>query len=146
VKKLKPRINLIGFLFRQKKEERLQTKKIKVISGKRSFKLTVQIADTPKKREKGLMFVEKLPENEGMLFVYPVKTYGGFWMKNTFIPLSIAFLNLDGKILRILDMEPCYEDECPTYDPELSYYYALEVNLGWFEKNQIKEGDSVQFY
>jgi uncharacterized protein len=146
VKKLKPRINLIGFLFRQKKEERLQTKKIKVISGNRSIKLTVQVADTPKKREKGLMFVEKLPENEGMLFVYPVKTYGGFWMKNTFIPLSIAFLNLDGKILRILDMEPCYEDECPTYDPEISYYYALEVNLGWFEKNQIKEGDSVQFY
>jgi uncharacterized protein len=142
---LKPRFNLIGFLFRQKNEARLQTKKIKVISGNRSIKLTVQVADTSKKREKGLMFVDKLPENEGMLFVYPVKTYGGFWMKNTFIPLSIAFLDLDGKILRILEMEPCYEVECPTYDPELSYYYALEVNLGWFEKNQIKEGDIVQF-
>jgi uncharacterized protein len=143
---VKPRFNLIGFLFRQQKSARLHTKKIKVISGNRSIKITVQVADTPKKREKGLMFVEKLPKNEGMLFVYPVKTFGGFWMKNTFIPLSIAFLDLDGKILRILDMEPCYEDECPTYDPELSYYYALEVNLGWFEKNQIKEGDSVQFY
>jgi uncharacterized protein len=143
---VKPRFNLIGFLFRQQKSARLQTKKIKVISGNKSIKLTVQVADTPKKREKGLMFVEKLPENEGLLFVYPVKTYGGFWMKNTFIPLSIAFLDLDGKILRILDMEPCYEDECPNYDPELSYYYALEVNLGWFEKNQIKEGDIVQFY
>lgn len=134
-----------GFLFRQQKTASLQTKKIKIISGKRTIKLTVQVADTPKKREKGLMFVEKLPENKGMLFVYPVKTYDGFWMKNTFIPLSIAFLDLNGKILRILDMIPCIEDECPTYDPELSYYFALEVNLGWFKKNQINEGDFVKF-
>ena len=143
---LKSRLNLISFLFRQKKAAKLQTKRIKVISGKRRIKLTVHVADTPKKREKGLMFVENLPENEGMLFVYPEKTYGGYWMMNTFIPLSIAFLDLEGRILRILDMAPCYEDECPTYDPEISYYYALEVNLGWFEKNQIKEGDIVQFY
>jgi uncharacterized protein len=136
---------LIGLLFRQKKEGGLQTKKIKVFSGKRTIKLTVQVADTPKKREKGLMFVGKLPENAGMLFVFPVKTYDGFWMKNTLIPLSIAFLDSVGKILRILDMVPCKEDECPTYDPELSYYYALEVNLGWFKKNQIKEGDFVKF-
>jgi uncharacterized protein len=141
----KNRFNIIGHFFPPKKEEVLQTKKIRVLSGKRIIKLTVQVADTPKKREKGLMFVEKLPKNEGMLFVYPEKTYDGFWMKNTIIPLSIAFLDLGGKILRILDMEPCYEDDCPTYDPELSYYYALEVNLGWFEKNQIKEGDIVQF-
>jgi uncharacterized protein len=142
---LKNRFKLIGFLFRQQKAATVQTKKIKVLSGKRTIKLTIQVADTPKKREKGLMFVEKLPKNEGMLFVFPVKTYDGFWMKNTLIPLSIAFLDSDGKILRILDMVPCKEDECPTYDPELSYYYALEVNLGWFEKNQIKEGDFVQF-
>jgi uncharacterized protein len=135
----------IGFLFRQKKETSLQTKMIKVTSGKRTIKLNVQIADTPKKRDKGLMFVEKLPENEGMLFVFSGETYGGFWMKNTFIPLSIAFLDSDGKILKTLDMMPCKEDFCPTYDPELTYHYALEVNLGWFEKNQIKEGDLVKF-
>lgn len=136
---------LISFLFRQEKEASLQTKLIKVYSGKRKIKLTVQIADTHKKREKGLMFVEKLPENEGMLFVFSGKTYGGFWMKNTLIPLSIAFLDSHGKILKILDMVPCKEDECPTYDPELFYHYALEVNLGWFVKNQIKEGDFVKF-
>jgi uncharacterized protein len=118
---------------------------IKVSSGERTIKLTVQVADTHKKREKGLMFVEKLPENEGMLFVFSGKTYDGFWMKNTLIPLSIAFLDLEGKILKILDMIPCKEEYCPTYDPELSYYYALEVNLGWFEKNQIKAGDFVRF-
>jgi uncharacterized protein len=141
---LKNRFKLIGFLFRQEKEAILQTKMIKVSSGERTTKLTVQVADTQEKRDKGLMFVRKLPKNEGMLFVFSGKTYGGFWMKNTLIPLSIAFLDSDGKILKILDMVPCKEDECPTYDPELSYHYAIEVNLGWFEKNQIKVGDFVK--
>ncbi|MEC2076246.1 DUF192 domain-containing protein [Metabacillus fastidiosus] len=133
----------IHFLFLDGKEASLQTKMIKISSGEREIRLTVQVADTQEKIEKGLMFVEKLPENEGMLFVFSEKTYDGFWMKNTLIPLSIAFIDSDGKILKILDMEPCKEEECPTYDPELSYYYAIEVNLGWFEKNQIKEGDYV---
>jgi uncharacterized membrane protein (UPF0127 family) len=114
---------------------------IKVSSGERITILTVQIADTQEKRDKGLMFVGQLPENEGMLFVFSGKTNVGFWMKNTLIPLSIAFLDSDGKIL---DMVPCKEDECPTYDPVLSYHYAIEVNLGWFEKNQIKVGDFVK--
>ena len=142
--KLKNRVKLIGFLFGGKKEKSLQKQMIKVFSGERTINIIVQVADTPKIRDKGLMFVEKLPENEGMLFVFSGETYGGFWMKNTLIPLSIAFLDTDGKILKILDMVPCKEDICPTYDPEIYYYYALEVNLGWFEKNQILEGDFVK--
>ncbi|MGX6446334.1 DUF192 domain-containing protein [Neobacillus sp. K501] len=138
--------NFLRFLFRQERTASLQTKIITVFNGKRTTKLIARVADTQEKRDKGLMFVEKLPENEGMLFVFPGKTYGGFWMKNTLIPLSIAFLDSDGKILKILDMVPCKEEECPTYDPELSYDYAIEVNLGWFEKNQIKEGDTVKFH
>ncbi|WP_050183891.1 DUF192 domain-containing protein [Domibacillus robiginosus] len=118
-------------------------RKLKIIGGEREVTLTVQIANTQEKIEKGLMFVKTLPENEGILFMFPQKTYGGFWMKNTLIPLSIAFLDSDGKILKILDMTPCKEEECHTYDPEISYRYAIEVNLGWFEKNQIKEGDYV---
>jgi len=141
---LKNRVKLIGFLFGGKKEKSLQKQMIKVFSGERTINIIVQVADTPKIRDKGLMFVEKLPENEGMLFVFSGETYGGFWMKNTLIPLSIAFLDTDGKILKILDMVPCKEDICPTYDPEIYYYYALEVNLGWFEKNQILEGDFVK--
>jgi uncharacterized protein len=144
VNRLKSSIKLFGFLFRQEKKASLQTKMIKVSSGGRTIPLTVQVADTPKKRDKGLMFVEKLPENEGMLFVFSAKRYGGFWMKNTLIPLSIAFLDSDGKILKILGMLPCKEEFCPTYDPEIFYNYALEVNLGWFEKNQINEGDFVK--
>ncbi|NWQ42766.1 DUF192 domain-containing protein [Bacillus sp. EB106-08-02-XG196] len=137
-------IKLISLLFRPKKETSLQTKMIKVSSGEKTINITAQVADTPKKRDKGLMFVEKIPENEGMLFVFSGETYGGFWMKNTLIPLSIAFLDSNGKILKILDMVPCKEELCPTYDPEITYHYALEVNLGWFEKNQIKEGDFVK--
>lgn len=113
------------------------------MNGESEVQLTVQIANTQEKIEKGLMFVEKLPENEGMLFMFPQNIYGGFWMKNTFIPLSIAFLDSDGKIIKIMDMKPCKEEECHTYDPILSYRYAIEVNLGWFKKNHIKEGDYV---
>src|SRR3954451_2762531 len=119
-------------------KNRIRTKMIKILSGNRETSLTVQVAKTKREIKKGLMFVEKLPENEGMLFVFSGKTYGGFWMKNTLIPLSVAFLDSDGKILKILDMAPCKKEECPTYDPELYYHYAIEVNLGWFEKNQIK--------
>ncbi|MBD1382340.1 DUF192 domain-containing protein [Metabacillus arenae] len=125
-------------------KNRIKTKMIKILSGNRATRLTVQVADTQRKREKGLMFVGKLPENEGMLFVFSEKIYGGFWMKDTFIPLSIAFLDSDGKILKILDMVPCKEEKCPIYNPGLFYRYAIEVNLGWFEKNQIKEGDYVK--
>ncbi|MFB5196977.1 DUF192 domain-containing protein [Neobacillus sp. KR4-4] len=140
---MKNRFKIIDFLFRQTKKTSLHTKMITVSSGERITNLTVHVADTQEKRDKGLMFVRKLPENEGMLFVFSGKTYGGFWMKNTLIPLSIAFLDSDGKILKILDMVPCKQDKCPTYDPELFYHYAIEVNLGWFEKYQIKVGDYV---
>ncbi len=122
----------------------METKLITIFIGNK--KLTVQVADTPEKREKGLMFVQTLPENEGMLFVFSKKRVGGFWMKNTYIPLSIAFLDSDGKILKILDMEPCISNDCPTYDPGVTFQYAIEVNLGWFEKNQIREGDYVKFF
>ncbi|MCT2534808.1 DUF192 domain-containing protein [Aquibacillus koreensis] len=127
-------------------ENRINTKIIKIVSRNRETKLTVGVADTQRKREQGLQFVMKLPENAGMLFVFPKKTYGGFWMKNTFIPLSIAFLDWDGSIIRILDMEPCYVNTCPMYDPGIFYHYAIEVNRGWFEKNQIEEGDYVRLF
>lgn len=123
----------------------MKTNVIKIFSGNRKTRLTVQVADTQRKREKGLMFVRKLPENEGMLFVFSKRTNDAFWMKNTLIPLSIAFLDSDGRILKILDMELCKGNKCPIYDPKLSYHYAIEVNLGWFEKNGIKKGDYVKF-
>ena len=76
-----------------------------------------------------------------MLFVFEGPTESGFWMMNTLIPLSIAFIAEDGEILRILEMEPCEEDPCPTYDPGVTYHQALEVNAGAFDRWGVREGD-----
>ena len=74
-------------------------------NGKRHL-LKVEVADTPERWAQGLMFRERLGEDEGMVFLFPEPTAGGFWMKNTLIPLSIAFFDRQGVILRILAMEP----------------------------------------
>jgi uncharacterized protein len=84
-------------------------------------------------RQLGLMHRTALAEDAGMLFLFPDDRQGGFWMKDTLIPLSIAFIAADGDILAILDMEPCEADPCPSYNPGVTYRSALEVNQGAFE-------------
>ena len=69
---------------------------------------------------------------------------GGFWMKNTLIPLSIAFFDARGRILRMLDMEPCREEDCPLYDPGVPYHGALEVNRGAFQRWGVRAGDRIR--
>lgn len=101
----------------------------------------VEIVDTPEARQRGLMGRTSLDEDVGMLFVWPEDASSSFHMKNTLIPLSIAFIAADGMVLRILDMEPCTADPCPTYDPRTSYRMALEVNKGAFTRLGIEEGD-----
>lgn len=96
--------------------------------------LPVYVADDDAKRRQGLMGVTDLPDDAGMVFVYTEDSRGGFWMKNTLIPLSIAFFDADGEIVRVLDMEPCEADPCPTYDPGAAYRGALEVNEGTFDR------------
>lgn len=100
--------------------------------GGRHVPMPVHVADTPELRQRGLMGVEHLEREGGMLFVNPGDTSGGFWMRDTLIPLSIAFLAADGTVLAILDMEPCTADPCPVHDPGVSYRNALEVNQGRF--------------
>lgn len=106
--------------------------------------IAVEIADTDDERALGLMGRTSLPEEAGMVFVYTQPTEGGYWMKNTLIPLSIAFYDTDGTILRILQMEPCRADPCPVYDPGVSYAGALEVNQGAFERWGVREGDRLE--
>jgi len=77
-------------------------------------------------RSLGLMNRRKAPA-DGMLFVFPGPTRGGFWMKNTLVPLTIAFFNADGERVRKLSMTPCRTDECPIYDPGRTYRFALEL-------------------
>jgi uncharacterized protein len=106
--------------------------------------IAVEIADTDDERAVGLMGRTSLPADAGMLFVYPGPTEGAYWMKDTLIPLSIAFYDVDGTILRILDMEPCRRDPCPVYDPGVRYAGALEVNQGAFERWGVREGDRLE--
>jgi uncharacterized membrane protein (UPF0127 family) len=106
--------------------------------------IAVEIADTDDERAVGLMGRTSLPADAGMLFVYPGPTAGAYWMKDTLIPLSIAFYDVDGTILRILDMEPCRRDPCPVYDPGVRYAGALEVNQGAFERWGVREGDRLE--
>ena len=106
--------------------------------------VAVEIADTPQERARGLMGRKSLPEDAGMIFVYPGPTEGAYWMKNTLIPLSIAFYDGTGEILRILDMEPCRREPCPLYDPGVQYAGALEVNQGAFERMGVREGDRLE--
>jgi len=105
-----------------------------------SFSLIIDVADTPEERARGLMNRESLPEDAGMLFVWPEDTASGFWMKDTVIPLSIAFIDAGGKIVGIQDMQPL--DETLHHSPS-PYRYAVEANQGWFAERGIAVGDSV---
>ncbi len=100
--------------------------------------LLVEIADAPDERARGLMLRESMPEDHGMLFVFEAETKAGFWMKDTLIPLSIAFISATGIVVDILDMEPLSEQLRYSAQP---YAYAVEANRGWFQRNRIEAGD-----
>ena len=104
-------------------------------------KLTAEVAYTDPARMQGLMHRRILPEDRGMLFVFPDVARHAMWMMNTYIPLSVAFLDENGAIINIADMEPHTRDNHPATKPAK---YALEVNLGWFKKNGIKPGAKVE--
>ena len=103
--------------------------------------LTVELAGTPKARACGLSQRDELPQNYGMLFIFPDVHPATFWMKDTRIPLSIAFLDDSGKIIDIQNMVPMQTDV--QYHPSRPAKYALEVNQGWFTTNGIEAGDHV---
>ncbi|MCG8468039.1 MAG: DUF192 domain-containing protein [Gemmatimonadetes bacterium] len=102
----------------------------------------VEIADDEAERSRGLMFREKLGENDGMLFIYPRERTLGFWMKNTLIPLDIAYADREGRIVDIQQMEP---QTLETHDSAAPAQYALEMNQGWFEANGVGIGDRIEF-
>jgi uncharacterized membrane protein (UPF0127 family) len=112
-------------------------------SGGRA-RLDVWVADSSEERERGLMGVEDLGSNEGMAFVYEEPTVGTFWMKDTLIPLSIAFVD-DGRIIGIEEMTPCTEDSCPGWDAGgAEYDLAIEANAGWFAEHGVRVGDRAE--
>lgn len=115
-------------------------KKIELsLNGKR---IIAEVASTDRERAAGLMNRKSLKEDHGMLFVYDHDEKLSFWMKNTSIPLSIAFISKDGTIREIADMTPF---SLKTVESAHSVRYALEVNRGTFEKLGIQAGDKVEF-
>lgn len=105
----------------------------------------VLAAEDDAQRSQGLMEVTDLQGYDGMLFVWDVDTSGGFWMRNTVMPLSIAWFDADGELVSTADMEPCPDSapDCPTYPAEGSYRFALEVPQGRLEEMGITEGSTL---
>lgn len=101
--------------------------------------LRLEVASDDLSRRVGMMERKSVPENDGMIFVFHLTTIQAFWMKNTYVPLSIAFVDDNGKILQIEDMQPKDETNTLSKSP---VRYAIEVNQGWFRKNGIVVGDT----
>ena len=105
------------------------------------IELEVELATTFEEHALGLMYREKLGENDGMLFVFPREKFRSFWMKDTRIPLSIAFIKADGRIVQIESMKPYRLD---SHVSKEKAKYALEMNEGWFKMHNVGEGDTVK--
>lgn len=102
--------------------------------------LTAELADTEAARRHGLMFRESLPENHGMLFVWEEPARYAMWMFNTPLPLSVAFIDAEGRIANIAHMQP---HSTRVHEAVRDVRYALEMEQGWFERHGIAAGDQV---
>jgi uncharacterized protein len=121
----------------------LPTGTLRVTTASGPVTLSVEVAADGRSRGLGLMGRPRLATDSGMVFLFEQPHSGGFWMKNTLIPLSIAFWDGSGRILRILDMAPCRTDPCPVYYPDVMYAGAVEANRGWFSAHGVRPGDRV---
>ncbi len=122
--------------------------RVQIVTASDTLALRVEIAASEEQRAYGLMERPSLSPDAGMLFTYTGEQSAdlGFWMYRTQIPLDIAFLDREGRILVILTMEPCTSPDprwCPTYPPGVPYHAALEVNQGYFARHGISPGDRV---
>ena len=102
--------------------------------------LDVEVASDKGQRAQGLMHRLSMPANQGMLFVYPAPAYFCMWMKNTKIPLSVAFIDAQGRVINIADMTPLTETNHCT---ERNATYALEANRGWFARHGVIAGTQI---
>lgn len=112
-------------------------------------KLKIEVARTFSERYQGLMNRTSMPENNGMLFVFDRPQKLSFWMKNTYIPLSVAYLDKNKVIKEMYDMKPQSmmekTQDLTSYPSKCECQYALEVNQGWFKKNKVKVGDKISY-
>ena len=119
---------------------KLETREIALENAAESVPIKAEIAKTDEERSRGLMYRKNLADGEGMLFVFEKDELLSFWMKNTLIPLSIAFISSEGRIMEIHDMEPGNLD--PVHSGR-SVRYALEVPQGWFSRVNLQVGDKL---
>ena len=121
-----------------------ETKNIKI--GEKI--ITVEIADTNPKRALGLMNRERLEKDHGMLFVFADENYRRFWMKETYIPLDIAYFSREKVLLEVhkaVPVKSAMQRNIPQYSSKNRAMYVLEMNQGWFERNEIKTGAKFSF-
>lgn len=120
---------------RDEGQPQMNLRRIDLTAG--MYRIDTQLAITPQQREIGLMFRKEMPQQEGMLFVFEVHGVQCFWMRNTLLPLTAAFVADDGTIVNLADMKPMSDESHCSAKP---VRYVLEMNQGWFAKRGIKAG------
>lgn len=129
---------LIGGLAQAQDDPQTNLPRVKIGAG--MYIIETQVALTPEQRQTGLMFRREMPQGEGMLFVFEQPSTQCFWMKNTLLPLTAAFVEDDGTIANLADMAPqTLDSHCSTKPVR----YVLEMNVGWFAKKGIKAGSKL---
>ena len=109
-------------------------------------KIIAEVAITDVERQRGLMYREKINEDQGMLFVFEEEGIYSFWMKNMNIPLDILWLNKEKRIIHIeINVPPCYQEPCQSYESVIPALYVLELKAGFVENNGIKIYDRIDF-
>lgn len=119
----------------------LPVREVTVEGNGRSERLTVEVAARASERITGLMFRQQLAEDRGMLFLFAGEEHGGFWMRNTYVPLTIAYLDANGTVVDMKDGKPLDET---VLTPAKPYRMVLEVNQGWFERHGLAIGSVVK--
>ena len=123
---------------------RTETRKITIInSAGEKISIEVEIADTALKKAKGLMFRQELEQDKGMLFLFNTTDFHSFWMMNTKISLEAIHFSEEGKIVDIVQMDPCNTNKCKQYVPKVKSKYVLEVNQGFSKRNNVAINDSL---
>jgi uncharacterized membrane protein (UPF0127 family) len=125
--------SLVASAFAQQAQTDLQRVKLSV----GMYQIDAQVAQTAQQREIGLMFRKEMPQTEGMIFVFDQPATQCFWMRNTLLPLTAAFVADDGRIVNLADMKPQTDDSHCSEEP---VRFVLEMNQGWFARKNIKKG------
>jgi uncharacterized protein len=119
----------------------LPTRTLTMEGASKTERLVVELATTGAQQQQGLMFRQLMPEDAGMLFLFGRETRGGFWMKDTYIPLDIAYLARDGTVQQIFHAKPL---DTTILAPAQPYWHVIELNAGWFERHGMGVGSRLE--